>query len=133
LRHWAGYTTVLTPTIQNWEARKVGAGAPPIKTSIGWLAIYHGVSEKGEYSMSAAVFDINNPTKVLYRLPYALLSPEFVYEENGVVSNVVFGTSLIELVSDYCLYYGAGDKVIAAALINKNTLIKTLLQHPVIQ
>ena len=26
-----------------WEATKIGAGAPPIETSEGWLLFYHGV------------------------------------------------------------------------------------------
>jgi predicted GH43/DUF377 family glycosyl hydrolase len=125
LRRWSRHTTVLRPTENEWESRKIGAGAPPIKTSIGWLIFYHGVSEEHEYSMGAAILDIEAPTKVLYRLPFSLLSPDFKYEQEGVVPNV------IELVSNYCLYYGAGDKVIAAALINKSNLLKTLMQHPV--
>jgi predicted GH43/DUF377 family glycosyl hydrolase len=130
LRRWTKYTTVIRPTKNAWESRKVGAGAPPIKTPIGWLIFYHGVSETGIYSMGAAVLGGNSPTKVLYRLPFPLLTPDATYEKDGVVSNVVFGTSVIELVSSYRLYYGAGDKVIAAALINKSALLKTLLQYP---
>lgn len=131
LRKWSKYTTVLEPSQHDWESRKIGAGAPPLKTPVGWLFIYHGVSESCRYSMGAAILDLNTPTKVLYRLPFPLLSPDFIYEKDGVVPNVVFGTSLVELVADYCLYYGAGDKVIAAAIINKSALLKTLLQYPV--
>ena len=29
---------------QTWEALKIGAGVPPIKTEKGWLVIYHGVN-----------------------------------------------------------------------------------------
>jgi Predicted glycosylase len=131
LRRWTRHTTVLRPSEHEWESRKIGAGAPPIKTPIGWLIFYHGVSNTGRYSMSAAILGGHSPTKVLYRLPFPLLSPDTAYEEKGAVPNVVFGTSVIELVSNYCLYYGAGDKVIAAALINKSALLKTLLQYPV--
>jgi len=131
LRQWTSNITVLRPSKYEWESRKIGAGTPPIRTSIGWLIFYHGVSETSRYSMGAAVLDINSPTKVLYRLPFPLLSPGVPYEEVGIVPNVVFGTSVIELISNYCLYYGAGDKVIAAALINKSALLNTLLQYPV--
>jgi predicted GH43/DUF377 family glycosyl hydrolase len=131
LRFWTKNTTVLEPSKQKWESKKIGAGTPPIRTTLGWLIFYHGVSENKEYSMGAAILDINSPAKVLYRLPFPLLSPNLTYEKSGIVPNVVFGTSVIEFVSNYCLYYGAGDKVIAAALINKSDLIKTLLQHPV--
>jgi predicted GH43/DUF377 family glycosyl hydrolase len=131
LRHWTEHINMLSPSEHEWESRKIGAGTPPIRTPIGWLIFYHGVSETYKYSMGAVILDINSPTKVLYRLPYPLLSPGVIYEEQGVVPNVVFGTSVIELVTNYCLYYGAGDKVIAAALINKSDLLKTLLQYPV--
>jgi predicted GH43/DUF377 family glycosyl hydrolase len=131
LRRWSRHITILKPTAHEWEAYKIGAGAPPLRTAIGWLIIYHGVSKTFQYSMGAAILDINSPTRVLYRLPFSILEPDLIYEKNGVVANVVFGTSVIELVSDYCLYYGAGDKVIAAALINKSDLLKTLLQYPV--
>ena len=131
LRRWTEYTTVLEPTKHDWESRKIGAGCPPIKTPIGWLVFYHGVSSTGQYSMGAAILAVNSPTKVLYRLPFPLLSPDTIYEETGVVPNVVFGTSVIELVSNYRLYYGAGDRVIAAALINKTALLSALLQYPV--
>lgn len=131
LRKWSRDTTILGPTKNSWESRKVGAGAPPIRTSIGWLVFYHGVSNDCKYSMGAAILDINSPNKLLYRLPFPVLSPDVIYEKNGVVSNVVFGTSAIELITDYYLYYGAGDKVIAAALINKSELLNTLLQYPV--
>jgi len=131
LRRWSRHTTVLCPSNHRWESLKIGAGAPPIKTPIGWLIFYHGVSDTGKYSMGAAILCSHAPTKVLYRLPFPLLSPGIAYEEDGVVPNVVFGTSVIELVSNYCLYYGACDRVIAAALINKSALLKTLLQYPV--
>jgi predicted GH43/DUF377 family glycosyl hydrolase len=130
LKSWTKYSTVLNPTRNDWEDYKIGAGAPPIRTQLGWLVFYHGVSQKYKYAMGAAVLDIDTPDKVLYRLPFPLLTPEFVYEETGVVSNVVFGTSVIELVASYRIYYGAGDDVIAAALVDKAELLKTLAQHP---
>jgi predicted GH43/DUF377 family glycosyl hydrolase len=132
LKKWVGYKTVLKPTKNKWELLKIGSGAPPIRTSIGWLLFYHGVSQDKQYSMGAAILDIHSPAKVLYRLPFSLLSPDVTYEKEGVVPDVVFGTSAIELVYNYYLYYGAADRVIAAALIDKSELVKTLLQYPVI-
>ncbi len=128
---WAKFSPVLSPTKNEWESLKIGAGAPPIRTPIGWLFFYHGVSQDMEYSMGAVILDINNPTKVLYRLPFPLLTPGFKYEEDGFMPNVVFGTSIVEMVSNYYLYYGAADDVIAAALIDKELLLKTLFKYPV--
>jgi len=132
LKRWSDAAVMLAPSAQKWESAKIGAGAPPIKTSIGWLAFYHGVSKNKKYSMGAAIFDNNCPSRVLYRLPFPVLKPELLYEKEGVVPNVVFGTSAIEVDGRYILYYGAGDDVIAAATINKQALLRALLQYPVV-
>jgi predicted GH43/DUF377 family glycosyl hydrolase len=130
LRKWSDHATIMDIIGDGWESHKIGAGAPPIRTPIGWLFFYHGVNEKREYSMGAAVLDLKDPTKLLYRLPFPLIWPETEYEKSGYEPNVVFGTSAIEIGSDYYLYYGAGDKVIAAASINKANLLKTIIQYP---
>jgi len=52
---------------ENWEALKIGAGVPPIKTEKGWLVIYHGVNEKHVYSAGALLLDLEIPTKILGR------------------------------------------------------------------
>jgi predicted GH43/DUF377 family glycosyl hydrolase len=131
LYRWSKHTTILRPTFHKWETLKIGAGTPPIKTPLGWLIFYHGVSALMEYSMGAAVLDLFSPKKVLYRLPYPLITPSKSYEKTGVVPNVIFGTSAIEYEDTYRLYYGAADKVIAAAYIDRKTLLKALRQHPV--
>lgn len=131
LRHWNEHINILNPSTQEWESNKIGAGAPPIRTDLGWLIFYHGVSKTDVYSMGAAILDIKIPTIVRYRLPFPLLSPTAVYEKYGVVPNVVFGTSAIEFDSEYRLYYGAADRVIAVATINKKDLLDTLLEYPV--
>ena len=131
LRKWTDYTIVLNPTIQPWESRKIGAGAPPIKTDLGWLIFYHGVDKMDRYSMGAAILDIKITTIVRFRLPFPLLEPDALYEKYGTVPSVVFGTSAIEVGRDYRLYYGAADSVIAAASINKSKLLNTLAKYPV--
>lgn len=130
LEQWSKYQTLLRPTKHKWESKKIGAGAPPIKTDIGWLLFYHGVDKDGKYSMGAAILAVDDPTTVLYRLPFPLLSPDAPYEKDGVIPNVVFGTSVIEVDPNYRLYYGGADKVIAAASINKSLLLDTLKQYP---
>ncbi len=131
LKIWREHGVVLKPTRHDWEDWKIGAGAPPIKTQLGWLLFYHGVSLEKRYCMGVAILDPHRPNKVLYRLPYPILSPEADYEKTGVVPNVVFGTSAVETAEEYRLYYGAADNVIAAASINKHALLNALLRHPV--
>ncbi len=69
---------VLDP-IYGHESSYIGSGCPPIETEHGWLLIYHGVEETDKglvYSACAALLDLNDPSRELARLPYALFSPE---------------------------------------------------------
>jgi predicted GH43/DUF377 family glycosyl hydrolase len=125
---------IMDPIGVNHESGYIGAGAPPIETDLGWLLIYHGVYDTSEgyiYSAAAALLDINDPTKVIARLIDPLFIPEFDYELNGVVNNVVFptGTALFE--DTLYIYYGAADKCIACASVSLKELLKELLLNKV--
>jgi hypothetical protein len=76
-----------------WQATKIGAGPEPIETAEGWLMFYHGVTNTCSglvYSFGAAILDINEPSKVLYRTRQYWLTPEMPYETIGYVPNVCF-------------------------------------------
>ena len=98
-----------------WEHRKVGTGAPPIKTDRGWLLIYHGVNLKKVYSTGALLLDIDDPMKVLARTSTPILEPEMDFEKNGIVSNVVFPEGAIVENGDLFVYYGGADRVCCVA------------------
>ena len=115
-----------------WENKKVGGSIPPIKTELGWLFIYHGVANDREpfcYRAGVAVLDINNPSKVVARLPYPLLEPIEDYEINGDIDNVVFPQGAY--INDGWLYisYGGADKVVAMARVRYDELIDELKIH----
>lgn len=119
---------VLEPE-QNFEARNLGAGAPPLKTAAGWLMIYHAVEEKNQgrrYSAGAALLDLNDPTKVIARLPYPLMKPETDYEINGQVNDVVFPTGLSLFDGRLYIYYGGSDNCIAVASVKLDDLLSEL-------
>lgn len=106
---------------QPWETKKVGTGAPPVRLPYGWVLPYHGVSAPEghpRYCMGVAVLDGARPSHVLYRTASPILEPEAEYERNGLVSDVVF-PSATDLHPDGSLdiYYGAADRVIAAARV----------------
>jgi predicted GH43/DUF377 family glycosyl hydrolase len=113
------------------EAKYAGSGCPPIETEHGWLLIYHGAEETNKglvYSAcAAALMDINNPTKVIARLPYPLFSPEFQWELKGEVNNVVFPTGTALFGDTLYIYYGAADKRIACASLSLKALLSELL------
>jgi predicted GH43/DUF377 family glycosyl hydrolase len=106
---------------QSWETKKVGTGAPPVRLTYGWILTYHAVSAPNgypRYCMGVAVLDGERPSRVLYRSPLPILEPQEDYERNGLVNEVVF-PSATDLRADGALdvYYGAADRVIAAARV----------------
>ena len=125
---------VLEPVYEH-ESRYAGAGCPPIETKNGWLLIYHGAEETAKgivYSAcAAALMDINNPTKIIARLPYPLFTPEFQWELKGEVNNVVFPTGTALFGDSLYIYYGAADKRIACASLSLSALLSELLTYKI--
>ena len=122
---------VLCPKYDH-EISYIGGGCPPIETPEGWLLIYHGVHDTAEgyvYSACAALLDLENPVKEIARLPYALIKPEFSWELEGYVSNVVFPTGTALFDDTLYIYYGAADNKIACASLSFKALIAELLLY----
>jgi len=123
---------VLMESEQGFEARHIGGGAPPIRTDAGWLVIYHAAQEFNEkriYSAGAALLALDDPRKVIARLPYPLFQPEADYELEGTVNNVVFPTGTAIFDDLLYIYYGAADQYIAAASIKLTDLLEELGKH----
>lgn len=120
---------VLDP-VHGHESSYIGSGCPPIETVAGWLLIYHGVRETDKgfiYSACAALLDLNDPSREISRLPYALFSPEYEWEKTGEVNNVVFPTGTALFGDTLFIYYGAADSLIASASVNLTKLVEELL------
>jgi len=117
---WNGYVKhlddyeIFHPTFP-WERRKVGVGPPPIKTDLGWLVIYHGVSIESIYRAGAILLDLDNPSKVLARTKEPILEPEMKFEKHGIVPNVIFPDGAIIRDGKLTVYYGGADKVCCVA------------------
>ena len=129
--HHLGKHTVLEGR-HGWEARHIGAGAPPIKTKKGWLLIYHGVEPRNKgrvYSAGAALLDLRDPKKVIGRLPDPLFVPDQKYEQEGEVDNVVFPTGTAIFGKELYIYYGTSDSYVGVASVNLDQLIKELLKN----
>ncbi len=107
-------STVMRPKYE-WEAKKIGAGPPPIRTDAGWLLIYHGVDANHVYRAGVALLDLEEPSKVIARSPYPILEPEEEYERVGDVPNVVFPEGAIVRDETLYVYYGGADRVMAVA------------------
>jgi predicted GH43/DUF377 family glycosyl hydrolase len=114
LKDWYGHKIVMRPE-REWEAEKIGTGPPPIKTEKGWLLIYHGVSADHKYRAGVALLNLQDPLKVIGRLPQPILEPEEDYEKVGDVPNVVFPEGAVVLNNRLLVYYGAADRVCCVA------------------
>lgn len=123
---------VVMDSLYPHEISYLGGGCPPIETEEGWLMIYHGVYDvKGKhvYVACAALLDIDNPLKVLSRLPHPLFVPEYDYELVGEVNNVVFPTGTALFDERLYIYYGAADSRISCVSLNYKELINELVKY----
>ncbi len=118
-----------------YESRKLGASCAPIETAGGWLQIYHGVEETSSgniYRASAALLDLDDPTKVIGRLPEPLFSPQRIWEKEGIASNVVFPSAAAVYGDELYIYYGAADSCVAAVSLSLSELVLELINNPVV-
>src|ERR671918_890053 len=128
LTNFDKHTLLLKPE-EDWEELKIGAGPPPIKTRIGWLVIYHGVSREKVYRAGAAILDLHDPSKIIGRTKTPILEPKEPYEKFGDVNNVVFPTGACVVDNDKLfVYYGAADKVCCLATADLNYLLDHILK-----
>jgi len=127
LKHWTDHKLLFKPE-QPWEAMKIGAGPPPIRTQEGWLLIYHGVDENFVYRAGMVLLDPDRPDRVIARSPHPILEPEEPYEKVGDIPNVVFPTGTAVMDGKLFVYYGAADKVCCVATAPLNELLEFLLK-----
>ena len=117
---------IITPRRGMWDGGKVGISAPPVKTKVGWLLLYHGVSWSTTYRVGAVLLDLKDPTIVKARTAIPLFEPVEEYERKGIVPNVVFPCGLVVRGATAYMYYGAGDDVVAVATVKMATLLRML-------
>jgi len=142
---WRGHKVVASPRKDWWDSWKIGAGAPPIKTPLGWLFIYHGVDYpspprrqvktawgtidwKRKYRLGVMLIDKNNPEKIIYRSEKPILEPKEDYEINGMVPNVVFSCGAVVKDDKLFVYYGGADTVTCVAWCSLSLLLKKIQQ-----
>ena len=119
-----GGKMILCPTPKKWDSKKIGIGAPPVKTQAGWLLIYHGLSnDDDKYRLGAVLLDLESPDKVLSKLDYPILEPEADYENQGLRPGTVFACGAVVIKERLFVYYGAADQVVCVASVNLNKLI----------
>jgi predicted GH43/DUF377 family glycosyl hydrolase len=113
-----------------WEC-KTGGSTPPIKTSEGWLFIYHAVGTDLQYRLGAMLLDLDDPSRVLYRAKDWLMQPEAPYELDGFYKGVVFPCGNVVIDGTFFIYYGGADRFVGVATCNLRELLDYLKTCPV--
>jgi len=117
LINWTEATTtpVLPRRRGKFDSRVVEPGPPPILTDRGIVLVYNGADDHLVYRTAVAVFDRNDPRKLLYRSEKPIFFPENEWEKVGQVPNVVFVEGMVQEKNRFLFYYGAADKYIGVA------------------
>lgn len=132
LKHWGDHTVMLEARRGAWwDANKIGLSPQPVETNEGWLVIYHGVRMTPAgclYRLGLALFDLDNPTKLIRRGDEWVFGPHAPYERVGDVGDVVFPCGIVHQpkTGELRMYYGAADTSIALATGNINELLDWL-------
>lgn len=126
LINWTDHKLFMQPS--HIHDAKNGPGIPPIETKDGWLVIYHHVrkdplTKHYTYTARAMLFDLNDPTNCLGKLPYDILAPEKPFEtENG--STIIFPTGGYVENDTLYVYYGCSDRYVGLASGSINDLLE---------
>jgi beta-1,2-mannosidase len=117
LLHWTEATDapVLPVRARKFDSRVAEPGPAPIITSKGIVLIYNGADDKLVYRTGVAVFDPNDPRRLLSRTDDPVFSPEKEWEKVGQVPNVVFVEGMLRQKNRFLFYYGGADKYIGVA------------------
>ncbi|MEW6508242.1 MAG: glycoside hydrolase family 130 protein [Bacteroidota bacterium] len=137
LINWKSVKQVMSGRFHYWD-ENIGSGPPPVKTTEGWLHIYHGVAmhfgSANIYQTGVALHDLKDPSVVLYRGKYNILEPRELFELVGQVPNVVFPSGMIvenyddngfaKMNSKVLIYYGAADTAVGLAISTIQELLE---------
>jgi len=126
LIHWGHHRCLVHTREGYWDSARVGAGASPIRTSEGWLEIYHGATRNNRYCLGALLLDLNEPWKVLARSEEPIMEPLEQYEQEGFFGHVIFTNGHVVSGDRLTLYYGAADSVICAATFSIESILAGL-------
>lgn len=126
LIHWGEHHCLIKSRPGMWDSERVGAGAAPIRTKSGWLAIYHGADASHRYCLGAILLDIDDPRKILARSVEPIMEPIMEYEQQGFFGNVVFTNGHLVDGDQLIMYYGASDSIICKATFSIREILDSL-------
>lgn len=130
MRHWGEPRCLLEERGGvAWDGLRIGAGPPPLLTERGWLLIYHGVKGYGGrllYRAGVALFDRDEPTRLLRRGPSWVFQAREDWELRGLVPGAIFPTGLIRRGDELWVYYGVSDMYVGLAIAKLDEVLAVL-------
>ena len=126
LSHWGNHRCLAHTRPGMWDSARIGAGAAPIRTSMGWLEVYHGATAEHRYCLGALLLDLHEPWRVLARSTAPIMEPTAPYELDGFFGEVVFSNGHLVNGDELTIYYGASDTVICGACFSIDEILASL-------
>jgi beta-1,2-mannobiose phosphorylase / 1,2-beta-oligomannan phosphorylase len=121
---WREASLLQTPKYP-WELVQMGNCGSPIETPEGWLVITHGVGPVREYVLGVTLLDLENPEKVIGRLPDPLIMPN-EKEREGYVPNVVYSCGSMIHDKHLIIPYAMSDHASTYASVDLAELLAAL-------
>jgi predicted GH43/DUF377 family glycosyl hydrolase len=125
LHFWHNKVPLLKPTY-SWEFLQIGNCGSPLETEAGWLVLSHGVGPMRKYSIGAFLLDLEDPSRVIGRLAYPLLSPDET-EREGYVPNVVYSCGSLIHAGRLILPYAMSDTSSSFATVEVSELLAAMV------
>jgi len=111
-----------------WEVAVKSPGPPPIKTSDGWLLLYHGLDkrEPWKYKIGLMLLDLDNPERILAVSRYPIIEADQSYENIGFKPGIVYTNGAVVKDGELIVYYGSADTYVSAAYIPLDEILDYL-------
>ncbi|QYH39106.1 pesticidal protein Cry15Aa [Algoriphagus sp. NBT04N3] len=124
--HEGNRVPVLSPRPGYFDSWLVEAGPPPVLTKDGIVVLYNagnsnvvGIQELGNrvYTGGQALFDSNEPWKLVDRTDDPFIQPELPFEKSGQYpEGTTFLEGLVYFQGAWYLYYGTADSMVGVVV-----------------
>jgi len=123
--NWHQKVTLLCEPELPLEYVQLGNCGSPIETDRGWLVLTHAVGPMREYTISALLLDLEDPTKIVGKLRKPLIFPN-AEEREGYVPNVVYSCGQIVHNGYLVIPYAMSDHASTYAVVCLEDLLNEL-------